>query len=577
MQIPESPDHIAALAFEYDELRANVDFPGDDVRAIHIKNVLEEYLSVNGALAVLSVPNSLELTRLSSAERREKVVLVRHGLIEAFLLKRSSETSNSPPKPLDDRQLPFRARMKRKEGESKTDPGETPEFAFFSTGVASFIYGLIALGLLGWASPTLYDMLTTKLQHWAAAGLLITATLLLYVATMTVLWRRVTASLSSLIEPTADTKQLRPTIMAGYIASALVAGITIMLAVLIVNYYTHSAAADADGAKEVKVAEIVAGHNHLWGVMTAIPHGANVVSIPGAEFGSFAGTFGDFFGGVVNPVLTFGTLIALTITVLMQRTQLTDEKHQAKEAARVSNLQTFETTFFNLLNLHSDTIPGLQFNTDSMLSDDSFISFGISPGIAGLTTGREVFTAVMKALYDVVDLSDQGLSRGLPNPERTYQCMQERHNHVLGHYFRNLFQILAYVDRHGTRLQPDDIDEEYKLRKRYTNMLRAQLSSHELCLLFFNCSGHLVDDGAFRDLLIEWEILEHIPLRYRYQEHYIYLEGFETHSIGHMISQYLGQVTFNQRNGGAFGNNPVVEEYLIMRKVFETASRQTLG
>lgn len=573
MQFPKTPDQIAALVFEYDELLKNNEFHSEDMPAIHIKNVLEECLGVDGALAVISVPDSMGLRRFCSSERYEKVALIRLRLIEEFLLMRSSKTVNSLSKPLDDRLLSFRARMKKNESDLKNDPSEIPKFVFFNTGVALFIYGLMALGLLSWGAPILFDLMAVKLENWAATAVLIAAALLVYVTTMTVLWRRVKASLASLIEPTAGAKQLRPTIMAGYIASALVAGITIMLAVLIVDYYTHSAAAEADGAKEVKATEIVAGNGRLWSVVTAIPHGAEVVSKPGAEFGSFAGTFGDFFGGVVNPVLTFGTLIALTITVLMQRTQLMDEKHQAKEAASVSNLQMFETTFFNLLNLHSDTIPGLQFSADSMLSEESFTSSGISPSTAGLTSGREVFTAVLKALYDFVDLSDRGPSRGLPNPERTYKSMQERYNHVLGHYFRNLFQILSYIDRHSTRLQPDDIDKEYKARKRYANILRAQLSSHELCLLFFNCSEYLVDDGAFRELLIEWEILEHIPLRYNYKEHYLYLEGFGTHSIGHMISQYLGDVTVKQRKGGAFGSNPVLEEYLVLRDVFDAACR----
>lgn len=48
--------------------------------------------------------------------------------------------------------------------------------------------------------------------------------------------------------------------------------------------------------------------------------------------GGYLGTFGDFFGSVVNPILTFGTLVALAITILMQRVQLREAREDAKDS-----------------------------------------------------------------------------------------------------------------------------------------------------------------------------------------------------------------------------------------------------
>ena len=38
------------------------------------------------------------------------------------------------------------------------------------------------------------------------------------------------------------------------------------------------------------------------------------------------------------------------------------------------------------------------------------------------------------------------------------------------------------------------------------------MSQEELCLLLLNCLPEVVDDGSFADLLIKWQILEHIQL-----------------------------------------------------------------
>jgi hypothetical protein len=350
-----------------------------------------------------------------------------------------------------------------------------------------------------------------------------------------------------------------------------------MLVVLLVNYIVHSVSAAAEDARVAKVAQIVSEHHHLWGVFAAVPQGAEVRSSLAADFGSFAGTFGDFFGGLINPILTFGTLVALAVTLLMQRTQLTDEKHRAGEAASVSNLQTFETTFFNLLSLHANTISGLHFVSDDIrLASETVVERRRSyradagePDESG-TSGRAVFTDVVEIIHEVPGRRDIGkyVNRKYATPGRVYKIIQERHNYALGHYFRNLYQVLAFVDRYGVRLKNDNVQEDYKARKRYTNILRAQLSAHVLCLLFYNCDGELVDNGAFRDLLIEWEVLEHIPLRYSYNKHHLYIEGFEEYPVDHMIDQYLGDITVGQRRGGAFGKNPQVAVFSELQPLF---------
>lgn len=71
------------------------------------------------------------------------------------------------------------------------------------------------------------------------------------------------------------------------------------------------------------------------------------------------------------------------------------------------------------------------------------------------------------------------------------------HQIRLGHYFRNLFQTINYVN--GQKFL--SFEEKYK----YTKLLRAQLSTHEQALLFIN-SISLIGNVWEIDHLMEWDL-----------------------------------------------------------------------
>jgi hypothetical protein len=571
----ESATKILSILSEYEKRCSSENFDLRDAGNIHDLSILTRDLGQDGLTAVLSVPKAV--SRASAKRDDAEVERIRLTLIEHFRSKQEAQNSTLGRRSAADREFTFRARMKAEGAASEIQsPHEPSKFELAKSGVALFIYCLVGFTAWAWLAPMLYEFLDQRyvINALAVKFALVVSTIVAYGYAMVVLWRRVKTALESLVDPTPTPEKSSPSIVARYIASALVAGLTIMLVVLLVNYIVHSAAAAAEDARVAKIAQIVSQHHHLWGVFAAVPQGAEITSGLAADFGSFAGTFGDFFGGLINPILTFGTLVALAVTLLMQRTQLNDEKHRAGEAASVSNLQTFETTFFNLLSLHANTVSGLHFVSDDIrLASETVVarprSYRADAGEhdESTTSGRAVFTDVVETMHEVPGRRDIGkfVNRKYATPGGVYKIIQERHNYALGHYFRNLYQVLAFVDRYSVRLRNDSIHEDYKARKRYTNILRAQLSAHELCLLFYNCDGELVDNGAFRDLLIEWEVLEHIPLRYSYKKHHLYIEGFEEYPVDHMIDQYLGDLLVDQRRGGAFGKNPQVAVFLELQ------------
>jgi len=69
------------------------------------------------------------------------------------------------------------------------------------------------------------------------------------------------------------------------------------------------------------------------------------------------GTFGDFIGGTLNPILTFFMLMGLITTIILQKKELTLARREFQRSAdalseqsKSLELQRFESSFLNLIN-----------------------------------------------------------------------------------------------------------------------------------------------------------------------------------------------------------------------------------
>ena len=132
--------------------------------------------------------------------------------------------------------------------------------------------------------------------------------------------------------------------------------------------------------------------------------------------------------------------------------------------------QNFENTFFQMLGRFNDIV--LQ--------------------TSGITkSGREAF----KEKYDRF-LSEAHQTPTIVNAKQRYLQFYAEWQHELGHYMRTLYHIFSFVDR-------SSLPEEKKII--YTNILRAQLSTYELCILFYN---GLVGEGekGFKPLIEKYGI-----------------------------------------------------------------------
>ncbi|MGP1609758.1 MAG: putative phage abortive infection protein, partial [Burkholderiales bacterium] len=183
--------------------------------------------------------------------------------------------------------------------------------------------------------------------------------------------------------------------------------------------------------------------------------------------GAERGIFGDMFGAV-NALFSGLAFVGFLYTILLQRADLKLQKHEhdlgrAEMAAQreqmvrqndTLRLQSFENTFFQLLRLQNDIV-----NTIDLTSTET--------GVV-MVKGRDcfrVFYASFIARWKEQRAEDAG-PEIIDRIRRTYLNFSAEIEAEAGHYFMTLYNILKYVD---------SSDVEHK--KRYTNLVRAQLSS----------------------------------------------------------------------------------------------------
>nr|WP_275440609.1 putative phage abortive infection protein [Vibrio sp. Of7-15] len=219
-------------------------------------------------------------------------------------------------------------------------------------------------------------------------------------------------------------------------------------------------------------------------------------------FNNFGSYFGGTFGTILNSFSVFFLLLALYYQVKQTRIS-THELAQASEqmkrsadaqakAEKALNQQALENTFFNLLNLHNEIIQSLEY-TYQPQKQSRFLRNQEPMSV----NGRAVFPQIISSLAPEGALATEVTAN--------YQALQTEQNHILGHYFRNLYQIITYIDEYP------HIEDNTK--ERYMKLLRGQLSSSELILLYLNCIDLSVDGGEFRGLVIKYSLLQALPFK----------------------------------------------------------------
>ncbi|MDY6461198.1 putative phage abortive infection protein [Acinetobacter faecalis] len=244
------------------------------------------------------------------------------------------------------------------------------------------------------------------------------------------------------------------------------------------------------------------------------------------------GSVGDYFGGLLNPILAFLSFMGVLWTLKMSRKELFETRKVMNEQLKTQTLQQFENNFYQL------------FSQLNKLQDD-------------------VLDKCEKDIEDIL------ATRTLNINDVKEKLIQER---KISRYFILLYQILKLIDvevlKFPSSYSTDSSewkDEKLIQKKFYTNLIRSQQDNKMLQLLFINC----FDDGFsdFKKYLKEASFFEHMSFMgdggtsYRY----LVLRALPFYILDRMLLKEAKGIPFFDKNLELLS---LVKDSFILRHIY---------
>lgn len=211
---------------------------------------------------------------------------------------------------------------------------------------------------------------------------------------------------------------------------------------------------------------------------------------------SQSGTFGDSWGALTSIFSALGFCGVLwTLKTQNDAIRKVEEENSRKEKNEAK--RDFENSFFNMLNLLQIIINDMKVVNKSTKDVNA--------------EGRAVFLYFFKkfrgemlrggnyrvsSIYNQQELTDVANKIG-----QQYSEHFENRSQNLSHYYRFLFNTYKFID---------DAEIDSNAKKKYANILRAQISNYELVMLFYNCLSE--DGGSFKYYFEKYEVLDNLPI-----------------------------------------------------------------
>lgn len=224
------------------------------------------------------------------------------------------------------------------------------------------------------------------------------------------------------------------------------------------------------------------------------------------------GTMGDYFGGLMNPVVSFATLVVAYAVWKQQREELRHTKVALEDQAKTAEQQRQEQRFFDLLSLYQSTVNSITMVARMSSKSEFPVQYSGKEAIAHFfRSGSEIAQALELLLqygfYEKKSAERTSHSSGWVDltPEKFNEASlnqawnDEETAAFFDHYFRVVFRLLK--------------DSESLLgvqHFRYVKLLRAQLSRHELVLIGLNL---WIDEEGKKmiPLASKYGLLKHLP------------------------------------------------------------------
>lgn len=229
------------------------------------------------------------------------------------------------------------------------------------------------------------------------------------------------------------------------------------------------------------------------------------------------GTFGDFIGGTLNPIIGLISIILLVLTLI-------SSKRDQIRIQRLQYIQQFDTIFFSMVQNLNKVYDDLLSTSDKKET----LKF----------TYEHCFSSKYDTLLERVSYIED--------------------NAVLRKYFLMLYQILKFTNKRINNLENLNKSEKYDLFRLYGNMIRAGLDTKVLQLLMLNVYERFPEYTA---LLDNFRIFEHMDFRNHYNN-----TEYWNFPILYMSTKI---------NGEAFGSSDLLEDIkknVLLSKVFSASN-----
>lgn len=188
----------------------------------------------------------------------------------------------------------------------------------------------------------------------------------------------------------------------------------------------------------------------------------------------------------------------------LQREELSETREVFKIQTETFRKQQFESTFFNLVNLHHLIVNSINLSKrvpkypgfEKLFTRNEDRDEKISITIQGKDCFGEFRNSFTEKFHEHEARSIE--KPIIENLEASYWEFFQQYQSQLGHYFRNLYHIFKFIN---------NSDEPNKLI--YSSLLRAQISNDELFVLFYNCLSSLGNE-KFKPLVEEFHLLQNL-------------------------------------------------------------------
>lgn len=246
------------------------------------------------------------------------------------------------------------------------------------------------------------------------------------------------------------------------------------------------------------------------------PKDANVEAEARAEWGQL----GDYFGGTLNPIFGFISVVGLFLTILYQSREMslsTEELRNSAEALKAQNnairRQSFEQTFFAWLGTYRQILGEITYGDEHGREALRIIWQPVlaSESVSGWDNylANEKTTALSDALLSLQlgSINEVGaehrpvISRAAGE---AWTALYKKNEVKLDSFYRVLYRLLKWIDE-----QPAELLGE-KDRWLYVGIVRSQLSWIEMVFLFYN--GMTEKGAKFKPLIERYALFDNLTI-----------------------------------------------------------------